>query len=151
MTLSIRRAGPADVAVVAEFNRLLALESEGKTLDAAVLAAGVAAGLADPNKSIYFLAEEDGAAVGQIMYTMEWSDWRNGWFWWIQSVYVREEARRRGVLRALYEHVHRAAQADGQVIGLRLYVERSNQIAQETYRRLGMEAAGYLVFERYPL
>ncbi len=151
MTLSIRRAGPADVAIVTEFNRLLALESEGKTLDAAVLAAGVAAGLADPNKSVYFLAEEDGAPIGQIMYTREWSDWRNGWFWWIQSVYVRAEARRRGVLRALYEHVQQAARADGNVIGLRLYVERNNHIAQETYRRLGMDAAGYLVFERYPL
>lgn len=151
MTLSIRRAGPADAAVVAEFNRLLALESEGKTLDVAVLTAGVAAGLADPNKSIYFLAEEDGAAVGQIMYTMEWSDWRNGWFWWIQSVYVCPEARRRGVFRALFDHVQQAARTEGQVIGLRLYVERGNQIAQETYRRLGMDAAGYLVFERYPL
>jgi len=151
MTLSIRRAVLADAAVVSEFNRLLAQESEGKTLDAAVLAAGVAAGLADPAKSVYFLAEEDGAAVGQIMYTMEWSDWRNGWFWWIQSVYVRAAARRRGVFRALYEHVHQAARADGQVIGLRLYVERGNQIAQETYQRMGMESAGYLVFERYPL
>ncbi|HTU17286.1 MAG TPA: GNAT family N-acetyltransferase [Gemmataceae bacterium] len=151
MTLSIRRAVLADAAVVSEFNRLLAQESEGKTLDAAVLAAGVAAGLADPAKSVYFLAEEDGAAVGQIMYTMEWSDWRNGWFWWIQSVYVRAEARRRGIFRALYEHVHQAARADGQVIGLRLYVERGNQIAQETYQRMGMESAGYLVFERYPL
>jgi GNAT superfamily N-acetyltransferase len=151
MSLTIRRAGPADAAVVAEFNRLLALESEGKALDAAVLAAGVAAGLADPNRSIYFLAEQDGAAVGQIMYTKEWSDWRNGWFWWIQSVYVRPEARRRGVFRALYEHVYQAARADGQVIGLRLYVERNNHAAQETYRHLGMQAAGYLVFERCPL
>jgi GNAT superfamily N-acetyltransferase len=151
MSLSIRRAGPADAAVVAEFNRLLALESEGKTLDADVLAAGVAAGLADPNKSVYFLAEEDGAAVGQIMYTMEWSDWRNGWFWWIQSVYIRQEARRRGVFRALYEHVHQAAKADGNVIGLRLYVEQANHVAQETYRRMGLEAAGYFVLQRYPL
>ncbi len=151
MSLSIRRAGPADAAVVAEFNRLLALESEGKTLDAAVLAAGVAAGLADPNKSVYFLAEENGKAVGQIMYTMEWSDWRNGWFWWIQSVYVRAEARRRGVFRALYEHVYQAAKADGHVIGLRLYVESANHVAQETYRRMGMEAAGYFVLQRYPL
>jgi GNAT superfamily N-acetyltransferase len=151
MSLSIRRAGPADVAIVTEFNRLLALESESKTLDAAVLAAGVAAGLADPNKSAYFLAEEDGAAVGQIMYTTEWSDWRNGWFWWIQSVYVCAKARRRGVFRALYDHVYQAARADGQVIGLRLYVEHANHVAQETYRRMGMDAAGYLVFERYPL
>jgi len=151
MSLSIRRAGPTDAAIVTEFNRLLALESEGKTLDAAVLAAGVAAGLADPNKSVYFLAEEDGKAVGQIMYTLEWSDWRNGWFWWIQSVYVCAEARRRGVFRALYEHVEQAARADGNVIGLRLYVEQANHVAQETYRRMGMEAAGYFVFQRYPL
>ncbi|HEY7158853.1 MAG TPA: GNAT family N-acetyltransferase [Gemmataceae bacterium] len=151
MPLSIRRASPADAAVVAEFNRLLAAESEGKTLDPAVLARGVAAVLADPHKGVYFLAEKDGASVGQIMYTTEWSDWRNGWFWWIQSVYVRHEARRRGVFRALFEHVHKAAQADPEVIGLRLYVERENHSAWETYRRMGMEAAGYVVFERYPL
>jgi ribosomal protein S18 acetylase RimI-like enzyme len=151
MPLSIRRAGPEDAATVIEFNRLLAAESEGKTLDVAVLAAGVAAGLAESRKSVYFLAEEDGVALGQIMFTTEWSDWRNGWFWWIQSVYVRPAARRRGVFRALFEHVQQAARAEGNVIGLRLYVERDNHTAQETYRRLGMDAAGYLVFERYPL
>jgi GNAT superfamily N-acetyltransferase len=151
MPLTIRRAGLADAALVTEFNRLLAHESEGKALDAAVLAAGVARGLADPSKSVYFLAEKDGVAVGQMMYTTEWSDWRNGWFWWIQSVYVRPEARRRGVFRALFEHVHQAARADGHVIGLRLYVERENHVAQKTYQNMGMESAGYLVFERYPL
>lgn len=151
MPLVIRRAGPSDCALVTEFNRLLAAESEGKMLDEGVLRAGVASGLADPRKGVYFLAEEEGAAVGQIMYTTEWSDWRNGWFWWIQSVYVRLESRRRGVLRALFEHVHHEAKTDGNVIGLRLYVERENHVAQETYRRLGMEPAGYIVFERYPL
>jgi GNAT superfamily N-acetyltransferase len=151
MPLSIRRAGPADAAIVIEFNRLLALESEGKTLDTALLSAGVAAGLADPNKSVYFLAEENGAAIGQMMYTTEWSDWRDGWFWWIQSVYVRPEARRRGVFRAIFEHVHQAARDNGNVIGLRLYVERENQVAQKTYQNMGMKPAGYLVFERYPL
>jgi GNAT superfamily N-acetyltransferase len=151
MPLSIRRAGPADAAIITEFNRLLAVESEAKTLDAAVLSAGVAQGLSDASKSVYFLAEEDGAAVGQMMYTTEWSDWRNGWFWWIQSVYVRPQARRRGVFRALFEHVHQAAREDGQVIGLRLYVERENHVAQKTYQNMGMEPAGYLVFERYPL
>ena len=79
---------------------------EGKTLDPAVLAAGVAAGLADPHKGLYFVAEEGGEVVGQLMLTIEWSDWRNGWIWWIQSVYVRPDARRRGVFRPLYEHVH---------------------------------------------
>ena len=151
MPLSIRQAGPADSALVIEFNRLLAEESEGKTLDPAVLASGVAAGLADPHKSVYFLAEEDGMPIGQIMYTTEWSDWRNGWFWWIQSVYVRREARRRGVFRALFEHVAAAARAHPEVIGLRLYVERENHIAQQTYQQMGMTSAGYVVFERYPL
>ena len=151
MPLSIRQANAADAAVIVEFNRLLAEESEGKALDVAVLERGVSAGLADARKSVYFLAEEDGVAVGQIMFTTEWSDWRNGWFWWIQSVYVRPQARRSGVFRALFERVAQAARADGQVIGLRLYVERHNRVAQETYRRMGMEAAGYLVFERYPL
>jgi ribosomal protein S18 acetylase RimI-like enzyme len=151
MSLSIRQAVPADAAIVAEFNRLLALESENKTLDPAVLAAGVAAGLADPHKGMYFLAEEDGAALGQVQYTTEFSDWRNGWLWWIQSVYVRPEARRRGVFRALYEHLDQAARANPEVIGLRLYVERDNLAAQKTYRQMGMEPTSYIVFERYPL
>lgn len=151
MSITLRQAVLADAAVIVEFNRLLAEESEGKALDVAVLSAGVAAGLADPRKSLYFVAEEDGLALGQIMFTTEWSDWRNGWFWWIQSVYVRPEARRRGVFRALFEHVRQAALTQGDAIGLRLYVERENHVAQQTYRNLGMDAAGYLVFERYPL
>lgn len=151
MPLSIRQAGLADAAVVVEFNQRLAEESEAKTLDVQLLARGVEAGLADPHKSVYFLAEEDGKAVGQIMYTTEWSDWRNGWFWWIQSVYVRREARRRGVFRALFEHLAKAAQADRNVIGLRLYVEHQNHVAQQTYQKMGLIPAGYEVFERYPL
>ena len=151
MPLSLRRAGPGDAAVIVEFNFRLALESEGKTLDRAVLAAGVAAGLADERKALYFLAEEDGEALGQVMLTTEWSDWRNGWVWWVQSVYVRQDARRRGVFRALYEHVHAQAQAGPGVVGLRLYVEQDNAAAQQTYQRLGMERTGYLVLERCPL
>jgi GNAT superfamily N-acetyltransferase len=151
MPLATRRAVPSDAPIIVEFNRLLALESEGKTLDPAVLGRGVAAGLADPRKSIYFVAEEDGVPIGQIMFTTEWSDWRNGWFWWIQSVYVRQESRRRGVFRALFEHVQQAARTDPEVIGLRLYVERENHVAQETYRSMGMTEAGYVVFERFPL
>jgi GNAT superfamily N-acetyltransferase len=151
MRLTIRRAAPADAVVVIEFNRRLAEETEGKTLDPAVLAAGVAAGLADPARAWYFVAEEDGVVLGQMMITLEWSDWRNGWFWWIQSVYVRAEARRRGVFRRLYEHVVGLARQSADVIGLRLYVENHNQPAQQTYTRLGMTPAGYLVFEKCPL
>lgn len=151
MPLTVRNAVPSDTAVLVEYNRRMALETEGKALDPAVLTAGVAAGLADPEKARYFVAEDQGDVVGQLMLTREWSDWRNGWIWWIQSVYVRADARRRGVFRALYAHVHAAAVADPEVIGIRLYVEHENHAAQQTYVQLGMERTSYLVLERYPL
>ncbi len=151
MPLTLRQATPADRSVIAEFNRRLAFESENKTLDPEVLAAGVAAVLADPSRGVYYVAEDGGEIVGQLMITTEWSDWRNGWFWWIQSVYVREEARRRGVFRALYTHAFAEARRRGDVVGLRLYVERDNVRAQETYRGLGMEQMPFLLFHRWPL
>ncbi len=151
MAVRVRQATPADAAVIVEFNRLLAQESEGKTLDPAVLGAGVAAQLADPQKGLYFVAEDDAVILGQLGLTFEWSDWRNGWMWWIQSVYVRRDARRRGVFGTLFEYVRQAALQDGQVVGLRLYVDRDNHGAQKTYERLGMEASGYFVLEKCPL
>lgn len=151
MPLNVRRAVVSDAEVVAEFNRRLAEETEGKALDVTVLRAGVTKALADPNRADYFVCEEEGAVVGQLMLTREWSDWRDGWIWWIQSVYVRSDARGRGVFRRLYEHVQARAKADPEVIGLRLYVESENHAAQETYRRLGMSRTSYLVFERCPL
>jgi len=151
MSMTVRRATLADLETVVEFNRLLALESEGKTLDVALLRPGVQAGLLDDRKIRYYLAEGSGTILGQLGITFEWSDWRNGWFWWIQSVYVRQEARRRGVFRLLYEHLRAAAGADPAVIGIRLYVETENAAAQKTYERLGMRETGYLVLEEYPL
>jgi GNAT superfamily N-acetyltransferase len=151
MPLTVRRATAADAAYLVEYNRRMAQETEGKTLDPAVLAAGVAAVLADPARGAYYVAVDGPDVVGQLMITLEWSDWRNAWLWWIQSVYVRADARRHGVFRTLYEHVYEAARRDGQVIGLRLYVERDNRDAQATYQKLGMRDANYLVFERFPL
>ena len=151
MALTIRRATPADAPILIEYNRRLAEESEGKALDLDVLGKGVAAALADPNKGPYYVAEEGGEVVGEMQITFEWSDWRNGWLWWIQGVYVRADARRRGVFRALYELVWEAARQDPEVVGLRLYVERENLAAQQTYLRMGMEWTNYLMLERYPL
>jgi len=151
MPVTVRRATPADAPIIVEFNRRLAEESEGKALDVALLSAGVAAVMADPHKGPYFFALDNDQIVGQLQITFEWSDWRNGWFWWIQCVYVRPEARRRGVFRALYEHVYQAARATPDVIGLRLYVERDNHVAQQTYKDMGMTPTSYVVFERYPL
>jgi ribosomal protein S18 acetylase RimI-like enzyme len=147
VTPTVRSATPADAAVIAEFNRRLALETENKVLDPAVLAAGVAAVLADPGRGLYFVAEADGNVVGQLMITFEWSDWRNGWVWWLQSVYVRAEARSRGVFRALFEHALAAARNQN-VVSVRLYVEKDNHPAVATYLRLGFEEMHFHLMHR---
>ncbi|MGF1579920.1 MAG: GNAT family N-acetyltransferase [Gemmataceae bacterium] len=151
MPWSIRLATMDDVSTIVDFNCRLATETEGLDLDPELILPGVRAGLADPNKALYFVAEKDQSIAGQIMVTFEWSDWRNGWFYWIQSVYVREDCRRQGVFRSLYEHVERLAMNKSDVIGLRLYVDDENASAQETYYNLGMKRSTYFVLEKYPL
>jgi GNAT superfamily N-acetyltransferase len=142
----IRDARTEDLAVLVDYNARLAAETENLTLDRAVLEAGVRNGLADPARARYFVAEIDGRVAGQLMLTHEWSDWRNGDIWWIQSVYVAAEFRRRGVFRALFEHVRRLARASG-VVGLRLYVERNNAPARATYLGLGLTETHYVLME----
>lgn len=147
MKLIVRPALLTDADVICNFNSRLAQETENKQLDPAVLKAGVAAMLNDPRKGRYFVAEADGQIVGQLGYTLEWSDWRNGNFWWIQSVYVAAFARRHGVFRKLYEHLLQEARTHDDVIGVRLYVEHDNLVAQATYEKLGMTMTGYHVME----
>jgi GNAT superfamily N-acetyltransferase len=151
MNLLIRPARWSDIDVICEFNRRLATETENKDLDPVILKAGVAAMFGDPRKGSYFVAELEGEVVGQLGVTCEWSDWRNGNFWWIQSVYVAASARRHGVFRKLFEHLVQEACAQTNVIGVRLYVEHDNHVAQATYEKLGMEMTGYHVMEMCPL
>jgi GNAT superfamily N-acetyltransferase len=145
--IEIRDATPSDAAVIADFNTRMAMETESRPLAAELIDAGVAAVLDDPARGRYWVAEIDGELVGQLLVTFEWSDWRNGVFWWIQSVYVHADHRRAGVFSALYRHVESLAKKTRDVCGLRLYVEQHNRRAQDTYRVLGMTAPGYLVME----
>ncbi|HTY38509.1 MAG TPA: GNAT family N-acetyltransferase [Bacteroidota bacterium] len=147
MILSIREATIADCPVIVRFNSKLAEETEHKTLDQDLLTRGVEALLRDPSKGVYYLAIGDGSVVGQMMITYEWSDWRNGTFWWIQSVYVENAARGSGVFRALFDYVHTLATSRTDVCGLRLYVERGNDRAKRTYDRHGMYLSHYEMFE----
>jgi GNAT superfamily N-acetyltransferase len=144
---TIRDARPGDRAALIEGNAQLAFESEGKTLDPQVLAIGVAIALSDPDRLRYWVAERGGEVIGQAAITREWSDWRNGWVWWFQSVYVWPEYRAQGVFRALFQHIRNEALRASDVIGLRLYVEDRNVRAQTTYRALGMKPWGYSVYE----
>ena len=143
----IRRAVAADAGFIAESNIAMALETEGMALDALVVGPGVAAVLADDSLGFYLVAEIDGHQAGQLMVTYEWSDWRNGLWWWIQSVYVRPDFRRRGVYSALHRHVEGAARAAGGVCGLRLYVEQENTRAQRVYQSLNMHNTRYHMYE----
>lgn len=142
----IRRGVPADSDTLAEFNTRMAVETEGVRLDPAVINAGVRAALSDEAKATYFVAEMAGRVVGQLMVTREWSDWRNGDIWWVQSVYVHPDHRRRGVFRSLYDHARAEAEKVG-AVGMRLYVEENNAAAQAVYRRLGMSATCYRVMQ----
>lgn len=145
--LEVRTATARDESFVVDCNCRLAWETEHKQLDRPTVTLGVRAALADPAKARYFVACRDGLPVGQVMHTWEWSDWRNGVFWWLQSVYVLPEHRGGGVFRRLFEHVRELAEADPQVVGLRLYVEQANAAAQAAYLKLGMTDARYGVLE----
>ena len=151
MTLAIRPATPADLPALIHGNSALAWESELKKLDEPTLRLGIQNLLGDPHKGFYTVAESEGQIVGHMLVTFEYSDWRNGWYWWIQSVYVWPEFRRGGVFRGIFEHVKAMALADATVIGLRLYVERDNERAQKTYVALGLEEEPYFLFGQYPL
>jgi ribosomal protein S18 acetylase RimI-like enzyme len=143
----VRSATAADIDVIVQFNAAMAVETEAKTLDPAVLRAGVAAVFAEPRRGFYLIAERAGEVAGCLLITYEWSDWRNGDWWWLQSVYVRPEHRRGGVFRALYAQVEQLAIARD-AFGVRLYVEQDNRHAQETYIALGMHEEQYRMYAK---
>ena len=145
--ITIRAAAVADIAFLVNCNTAMALETEHKVLDRGVLTRGTEAVFAQPGRGFYRIAERGGAPVGCLLVTFEWSDWRNGDWWWIQSVYVSADARRSGVFSALYADVEQRARAAEGVVGLRLYVENENGAAQATYAALGMRDSGYRLLE----
>ncbi|NNC77803.1 MAG: GNAT family N-acetyltransferase [Woeseiaceae bacterium] len=147
MNLIVRDANPADCRQIADYNCRLAAESEGLTLDTETIRKGVQSLLNDSSKGRYWLAVDADRIVGQIMVTYEWSDWRNGVLWWVQSVYVHADYRRKGVFTTLYRHVESIAREEPEVAGIRLYVEHENTRAQETYRTLGMSMTTYQVMQ----
>lgn len=145
--IQIRNATRADVETLVSFNVAMARETENKELPLDKITPGVKSLFSKPEYGFYLIAELEGQIAGSLMVTTEWSDWRNGLFWWIQSVYVHPEFRRRGVYRALYEGVKSQAEVRSEVCGCRLYVEQDNLSAQETYLKLGMVKTHYKMFE----
>ena len=146
MSTTIRAATIDDTDNLVAWNAAMAWDTEHKTLDPAILRRGVQGVFAEARRGFYLVAEKDGTPAGSLLVTYEWSDWRCGDFWWVQSVYVVPEARRGGIFRALYHEVTRRA-AEAGAVGVRLYVENDNDHAQKTYEGLGMERCAYLMYE----
>jgi GNAT superfamily N-acetyltransferase len=146
--MQIRLARRRDARALVAFNSAMALETEGKLLFPEVIGAGVRRLLARPASGFYVVAERADEIIGALLITKEWSDWRNGDLWWIQSVYVQPEWRGRGIYRRLYRFVQRLAARQRAVVGFRLYVDRGNRRARAVYRALGMEETRYVVFEQ---
>lgn len=145
--MKIRKAEKHDINSLIGFNEAMAFETEGKKLFTGTLKKGVEAVFDDPQKGFYVVAEDNGRAIGGLMVTFEWSDWRNAWFWWIQSVYVDPEYRGKRIYSQLYDFVKAEARAAGGVCGFRLYVEKENTHAQRVYEKVGMEETYYLMYE----
>ncbi|MBX2865922.1 MAG: GNAT family N-acetyltransferase [Leptolyngbyaceae cyanobacterium MAG.088] len=146
-SIHIRRAQPRDAEAIANFNQAIARETENKELISDVILAGVNALLSNPAYGFYIVAETDAKVVACLMITTEWSDWRNGLFWWVQSVFVSPEYRRRGIYRSMYSFIRELANNEPNVCGFRLYVEQNNTRAQATYTALGMSQSPYYIFE----
>mgnify|MGYP002641240373 CR=1 FL=1 len=144
---SIRKAVQHDRDTLVDFNQRMALETESITLNKDIIQGGVQSVLDDANKGFYLVTEVEGEVQACLMITNEWSDWRNGMIWWIQSVYVHPDYRRQGLYKSMYTHLQNAIQNEPEVIGIRLYVEKDNRRAQQTYSGLGMKKTDYLLYE----
>jgi len=143
----IRRAVLDDAEIIAKYNILMAEETESKRLDFNVIFDGVKNLMKMSNYGFYVVAEVNGEIAGTLMITYEWSDWRNGLFYWIQSVYVHPDFRRKGVFKGMYKYVEKIAADDQKSCGLRLYVESGNHQARKTYKNLGMKETSYRLYE----
>ena len=148
MNIRVRNATRTDIERIAQFQQAMAMETEGRTLDPSVSAKGITAIFDDPIKGFYIVAESDtDEVVGSLLITYEWSDWSNANHWWIQSVYVDAAWRRRGVYRTMYEHILAMTEGRSDICSIRLYVERTNTTAQQTYKSLGMSHSHYDMYE----
>jgi len=147
MKITIRDANTQDIGAIVDFQMEMALETEDLKLDRDILTKGVNSVLSDNNRARYFIAEAESMAVGMLMITYEWSDWRNGWVWWIQSVYTKPGFRKMGIYKLLYDHIKGLVNASDNIRGIRLYVDKRNVPAQKVYESLGMSGEHYTTYE----
>ncbi len=147
MSIIIRKAIEDDISAIILFNKEMALETENLSLDSSILKKGVRSIFNNPQNGFYIVAEINGSVRGCLMITYEWSDWRNGLFWWIQSVYVQKGFRQQGMFKLMYTFIKTLVDKNNEIVGIRLYVDKNNKQAQDVYSKLGMEKLTYELFE----
>jgi ribosomal protein S18 acetylase RimI-like enzyme len=145
--MKIREANFYDIDAIVDFQLAMAKETENIDLDIETLSTGVKNAMKDRNKGFYIVAEENGITAGSLLITFEWSDWRNGWVYWIQSVYVIEEFRKKGVYKKMYDFIQEMVKNDEEIKGIRLYVDKTNTLAQKVYAKMGMNGDHYQLYE----
>ena len=143
----IRNATRTDIPHIVRFNAAMALETENIVLETDILTSGVTALMKDPEKGFYIVAETESEIRACLLITYEWSDWRNGLFWWIQSVYVEKQYRKAGLFKLMYNHIRDLIDKKQTIVGLRLYVDQENVNAQKVYESMGMSKTNYQLYE----
>jgi len=147
MVFKILNCIEEDIPVLVGFQQKLAMESEGIMLEKSIVKEGITAVINDNHKGKYYKIQSGNTVIGCMMNTLEWSDWRNGYFIYIQSLYILPEYRRQGAFQAMFDFLKLKFQESGFYVGIRLYVDKSNKIAREVYKRLGMDESHYRFFE----
>lgn len=147
MSYEIQIATKEHAAFIVDFQIKMALETESLTLDRNTVTKGVQAVFKNPSLGQYFIAKEKNKVIASLLITYEWSDWRNAKVWWIQSVYVCPENRRKGVFSQFYSLIKGLVEKSEDAGGLRLYVDKTNVSAQKTYQKVGMNGEHYQLFE----
>ena len=143
----LRKAIDADIETITRAQLAMAWESEQLSLSAEIVKRGVRHIIEHPDQGFYLLAETDSQIVAACMILHEWSDWRCGRILWLHSLYVEPEFRRQGVFKAFYQHLQDMVKTNADLHGIRLYVDKSNHLAQLVYRTMGMSSDHYTLYE----
>jgi RimJ/RimL family protein N-acetyltransferase len=146
--LTIQKANRTHLDALVEFQQGLASETENLSLDNDTLRKGLSTLFDDPSKGVYFVVLDGDTPVGCHLITYEWSEWRNGMVWWMQSVYITKAYRQQGVFRMMFDNIMRIIDETPGLLGLRLYVDKSNEKAMRVYESLGMDGSHYTVYEK---
>jgi GNAT superfamily N-acetyltransferase len=145
MDYVVRRAVLSDLEELVAFTLAEAREAEGIRKPPEIARRGIRTALDDESLAVYWVVQTRlGEIVGNISVVKEWSNWNAGYYWWIQSLYVRPDHRRRGLMTRLIRVVRESAR-QSKALDLRLYVHKNNRRAIKAYLEAGFVHSDYRI------